>query len=65
VTAPLDVPDSVTHDVAPVVAESTAVAGRSPWQIAWRRLRRDRVALAGGVVVILLVLVAIFAPLIV
>jgi peptide/nickel transport system permease protein len=65
VTAPLDVPDSVTHDVAPVVAESGAVAGRSPWQIAWRRLRRDRVALGGGVVVVLLVLVAICAPLIV
>jgi peptide/nickel transport system permease protein len=65
VTAPLDVPDSATHAVAPVVAEAGAVAGRSPWQIAWRRLRRDRVALGGGVVVVLLVLVALAAPLIV
>jgi peptide/nickel transport system permease protein len=64
VTAPLDVPDSATHAVAPV-AEVGAVAGRSPWQIAWRRLRRDRVALGGGVVVVLLVLVALGAPLIV
>ncbi|MDT7581934.1 MAG: peptide/nickel transport system permease protein, partial [Pseudonocardiales bacterium] len=63
-TAPLDVPDSAIHATVPV-AETGAVAGRSPWQIAWRRLRRDRVALGGGVVVVLLVLVALFAPLIV
>ena len=63
-TAPLDVPDSATQAVAPV-AEVGAVAGRSPWQIAWKRLRRDRVALGGGVVVVLLVVVAVCAPLIV
>jgi peptide/nickel transport system permease protein len=64
-TAPLDVPDSATQAVAPVVAEAGEVAGRSPWQIAWTRLRRDRVALGGGAVIVLLVLVALFAPLIV
>ncbi|MFI9305822.1 ABC transporter permease [Streptomyces triculaminicus] len=42
-----------------------AIEGRSPWRIAWMRLKRDRVALAGGVVVLLLILVAAFAPLIV
>lgn len=41
----------------------TAVVGRTPWQLAWQRLRQDRWALAGGVVVVLFVLVAIFAPL--
>ncbi|MDT3396964.1 ABC transporter permease [Streptomyces sp. B1866] len=41
------------------------IAGRSPAQIAWSRLRRDKVALAGGCVVLFLVLVALFAPLIV
>jgi peptide/nickel transport system permease protein len=40
------------------------VAGRGPWQIAFGRLRRDRVAMAGGIVVILLLLVALFAPVI-
>ncbi|HEY7223066.1 MAG TPA: ABC transporter permease [Micromonosporaceae bacterium] len=35
------------------------------WQIAWSRLKKDKVALGGGVVVILLILVAIFAPVIV
>ena len=64
-TAPLDVPDSVTHAPPPELVAPGAVAGRSPWQIAWMRLRRDRVALGGGVVVVLLVLVALFAPLIV
>jgi ABC-type dipeptide/oligopeptide/nickel transport system permease subunit len=64
VTAPLDVPDSATQAAAPVTGTG-AVAGRSPWRIAWQRLRRDRVALAGGAVVVLLVLMALCAPLIV
>jgi peptide/nickel transport system permease protein len=37
------------------------IEGRSLGQIAWRRLRRDKVAMAGGVVVVLLVLLAILA----
>jgi peptide/nickel transport system permease protein len=44
---------------------ATPIAGRSLGQIAWMRLRRDKVAIAGGIVVVLLILVAIFAPLIV
>jgi peptide/nickel transport system permease protein len=40
-----------------------AIQGRSLWSIAWRRLRRDKVAMTGGVVIVLLVLIAIFAPL--
>ncbi|MGW7414657.1 ABC transporter permease [Streptomyces sp. NPDC054863] len=39
-----------------------AVEGRSLRQIAWTRLKRDKLALAGGAVVLFLVLVAIFAP---
>ena len=65
VTAPLDVPETTAQAVAPVLVPGEAVAGRSPWRIAWTRLRRDKVALAGGVVVVLLVLVALAAPLIV
>ncbi|HYZ35209.1 MAG TPA: ABC transporter permease [Pseudonocardiaceae bacterium] len=45
--------------------ESTAIQGRSLRQIAWARLKRDKVALAGGATVITLMLVAIFAPVIV
>jgi ABC-type dipeptide/oligopeptide/nickel transport system permease subunit len=43
-------------------APPKAIRGRSLGQIAWSRLKRDKVAMAGGVVVVLLILVAIFAP---
>ncbi|GAA3650013.1 ABC transporter permease [Nonomuraea antimicrobica] len=38
-----------------------AIQGRSLTRIAWMRLRRDKVALGGGVVVVLLILVAVFS----
>jgi ABC-type dipeptide/oligopeptide/nickel transport system permease subunit len=41
------------------------IAARSPIQLFWRRLRQDKVALAALGFIVLLVLVAIFAPLIV
>ena len=51
----------------PETATTTApvIRGRSLRQIAWLRLKRDKVALSGGVVVVLLILMAVFAPLIV
>jgi ABC-type dipeptide/oligopeptide/nickel transport system permease subunit len=45
-------------------AGAAAAPGSTPVQLFWRRLRRDRVAMAALVVVALLLLVAIFAPLI-
>ena len=48
-----------------VLAGEDKIEGRSLTQIAWARLRRDKVALAGGVFIIFLIVVAIFAPLIV
>ena len=42
----------------------TGIAGRSPAQIAWSRLRRDKVGLASLVVIIITVLLALFAPLV-
>ncbi len=38
-----------------------SIVGRSLWAISWRRLKRDKVAMTAGVVIILLVLIAIFA----
>ena len=38
------------------------IEGRSLGQIAWLRLRQDKVAMAGGAIVIFLILVAIFGP---
>jgi peptide/nickel transport system permease protein len=51
-----------TDDPADVRGAEQAIAGRSLRQIAWRRLKRDRVAMAGGVVVIFLILLAVLAP---
>jgi peptide/nickel transport system permease protein len=49
----------------PAGAPSQAIRGRSLGQIAWTRLKRDKVAMAGGVVVILLIVIAVVAPLII
>ncbi|MDH2413760.1 ABC transporter permease [Nocardioides sp. CER19] len=38
------------------------VVGRGPWELAWRRLRADKVAMGSLVVIVLMVLVAVFAP---
>jgi peptide/nickel transport system permease protein len=40
------------------------VEGRSPYQLAWLRLRRDRVAMISAVAIVFVVLLALFAPLI-
>jgi peptide/nickel transport system permease protein len=50
---------------APTGVPPARIRGRSLRQIAWMRLKRDKVAMAGGVVCILLILMAVFAPLIV
>jgi peptide/nickel transport system permease protein len=63
--APLDVfPPSAdaTPDGALAGVSRKDIEGRSLGQIAWMRLRRDKVAMAGGVVVVLLILVAILGP---
>ncbi|MER5210628.1 ABC transporter permease [Streptomyces sp. NPDC002838] len=68
-TAPLHEP---TAEAAPSAAEEAAVAtagekavqGRSLGRIAWERLKRDKLALAGGAVVLFLVVVALLAPVI-
>ncbi len=43
---------------------NTAVTGRSLWQDAWIRLRRNRAAVASAVVLIFLSLVGIFGPMV-
>jgi peptide/nickel transport system permease protein len=45
--------------------EERRITARSPLQLFWRRFRRDKVAMAALFFIFLLVLVAIFAPLIV
>ena len=45
--------------------DATALAARSPWRLFWNRFREDRLAMASLIFLGLLVLVAIFAPLVV
>jgi len=47
---------------APLSVPGKAIEGRSLGQIAWMRLRRDKVAMGAGIVVIFLILVAIAGP---
>jgi peptide/nickel transport system permease protein len=61
--APLDVSSSETG-AAPetALAGPGAIEGRSLGQIAWARLRRDKVAMTGGAIVVFLILTAIVGP---
>ncbi len=66
-TAPLDVTGGAAEASPEAVLSGGGVAieGRSLGQIAWIRLKRDRVAIIGGLVILILILIAVFAPLIV
>lgn len=64
-TAPIETTGSATEATPEAVLvgiPAKQIEGRSLSQIAWLRLKRDKVALAGGAIVILLILAAIFAP---
>jgi peptide/nickel transport system permease protein/oligopeptide transport system permease protein len=61
-TAPLELPTDAAPEAVLEGVGGEAIQGRSLGQIAWMRLRRDKVAMAGGVVIIFLILVAIIGP---
>ena len=64
-TTPLEVePGATTADPEAVLKGMGKIEGRSLGQIAWMRFKRDKVAVAGGIVVICLVLLAVFSKLI-
>jgi len=44
------------------VAPVKKIEGRSPWALAWDRLRRDKVAMISLGVIVLIALMAVFAP---
>jgi peptide/nickel transport system permease protein len=44
-------------------ADAAKIQGRSQWQLTWRRLRRDKVAMASLVVILIIIALAIAAPL--
>ena len=47
---------------AEAALDVTNVQGRSQWQLTWRRLRQDKVAMASLVVILIMVVLAIAAP---
>ena len=48
----------------PIPVGHKLIQGRSPWQLAWERLRKDRAAIVSGVTIAIIVLLALLAPLI-
>lgn len=62
-SAPLDVSESHADSTDALLSGvgEKAIRGRSLGQIAWMRLKRDRVAVAGGIVILVLILIAISA----
>ena len=60
-------PDPRAGDTADLGAEpegeaAKKIQGRSTWQLAWARLRRDKAAVGSAIVIVLIILMAIFAP---
>ena len=51
-------------DAVAALAPGRVIEGRSPWQLAFERLRHDRVAVASSIVIVLIALMAILAPLV-
>jgi peptide/nickel transport system permease protein len=45
--------------------DATALAARSPWQLFWKRFKEDRLAMASLIFLALLIIAAIFAPVVV
>jgi len=65
VAAPLDVSPAEAEATPESVAQGLSgrrIEGRSLGQIAWLRLRRDKVAMGSAVFIVLLILIAIFGP---
>jgi peptide/nickel transport system permease protein len=53
--------EQIAGTVAAPGQPSKAIEGRSLGQLAWRTLRRDKLAMAGGVWALILIIIAIFA----
>lgn len=53
---------AVTRERPAAPRGTRTTEGLSPWQLAWRRLRRDRVAIGSVVVIVIIIVAAIAAP---
>ena len=61
-SAPLEMAPEAAPEAVLEGVSGSAIEGRSLGQIAWMRLRRDKVAMGGGIFIIFLILVAIIGP---
>ena len=57
--------DGLPADHITETAEARLIEGRSLGQIAWARLKKDKIAIISAVIILLIIAVALFAPLIV
>jgi peptide/nickel transport system permease protein/oligopeptide transport system permease protein len=60
--APLEMTPETAPEAVLEGVSAAAIEGRSLGQIAWMRLRRDKVAIGGGIFVLLLIVAAAFGP---
>jgi peptide/nickel transport system permease protein len=61
--APIDAVEAPGEPVLPSGVPPEKIEGRSPWYLAWMRLRRNRVGLAFGVLFVAIVIACLAAPL--
>ena len=61
--APIGQVEAPSEPPLPAGVPAAEIQGRSPWYLAWLRLRRNRVGLAFGVLFLLIVLACLAAPL--
>ncbi|MFT4008550.1 MAG: ABC transporter permease [Nocardioidaceae bacterium] len=52
-----------TEPIDELAPQGAKIQGRGPWELAWRRLRKDKVAMISLGFIVFIFLVAIFAPL--
>ena len=57
-----EVDERVDLESAPSAEMPASIIGRSPWEIFWRHFRKDRFAIAGLVIIVFMILLAVFAP---
>jgi ABC-type dipeptide/oligopeptide/nickel transport system permease subunit len=61
-SAPLEMAPEAAPEAVLEGVSGSAIEGRSLGQIAWMRLRRDKVAMGGGIFIVFLIAVAIIGP---
>jgi len=61
-SAPLEMAPEAAPEAVLEGVSGSAIEGRSLGQIAWMRLRRDRVAMGSGIFIVFLILVAVIGP---